>query len=286
MFIGFNKSQKGDVYFKRNLIKINKEGYWDYNPRPKYEDGSLAYSKYITNVYEEYDISKGEYPITTLRNTAVKTGIREILWIYQKQSNSLKDAHDMGITWWDNWDIGDGTIGQRYGATIKKYNLLNNLIEGLMEEPFSRRHIIDMYQYSDLEETIGLHPCAYSTIWSVRVDKSKKQRYLDMVLVQRSSDYIVSNYINKIQYLALQMIIARHIGYNVGKFCHYVNNLHIYDRHFSALNEILNRKPLKIKPKLLLSEDKNNFYDITIDDFILLDFDKVPKIKSDLDLAI
>lgn len=284
MFYLFTKQNKADLNFRSNLNKIFKEGYWDYDPRPKYEDGAKAYSKYITNVYEEYDLSKGEFPITTLRNTAVKMGINEILWIYQKQSNSLKLAHEMGITWWDSWDIGDGTIGQRYGATIKKYNLMSNLIEGLMENPYSRRHIIDMYQYDDLYNSDGLHPCAYSTLWSVRTDKKNRKNYLDMTLVQRSSDYIVSNYINKAQYLALQMMVAKHIGYELGKFCHYVNNLHIYDRHFGAASEILKRKPLNVRPTMELRGD--NFYEFTIDSFELIGFNNIPKLESKLNLAI
>ena len=150
---------KADKYYLENIQKIMSEGSFDENPRPKYKDGTPAYTKFITQVFEEYDISKGEFPITTLRNTAIKTGIKEILWIYQSQSNKLDDARALGINWWDNWDIGDGTIGQRYGATIKRYNLMSDLLDGLKENPFSRRHIINMYQYYDLAETKGLTNC-------------------------------------------------------------------------------------------------------------------------------
>ena len=122
---------KADWYYIQNLRKILKEGSWDENPRPKWADGTPANSKFITGVFEEYDISKGEFPITTLRNTAIKTGIREILWIYQKQSNSLVEAREMGINWWDEWNVGNDTIGQRYGATVKRYKLMDNLLDGL-----------------------------------------------------------------------------------------------------------------------------------------------------------
>ena len=101
---------KADKYYIDNLNRIVKEdgdGTWDENPRPKYVDGQSGHSKFITQIFEEYDLSKGEFPITTLRNTAIKTGIREILWIYQKQSNSLEVAREMGINWWDEWNIGD-----------------------------------------------------------------------------------------------------------------------------------------------------------------------------------
>jgi thymidylate synthase len=274
---------KADFYYKQNLEKILNEGCIDENPRPKYKDGSPAHSTYITQVFEEYDINKGEFPITTLRNTAIKTGIKEILWIYQKQTSSLEEAHKLGINWWDNWDIGDGTIGQRYGATIKKYNLLNNLIKGLKEDPFSRRHIIDMYQYQDMEETKGLHPCAYSTIFSVR--KLEKKMFLDMTLHQRSNDYIMAGYINKIQYVALQMMIASECGFEVGKFCHFVQNLHIYDRHLEAAKEILNNEPLEESPSISLN-NSNSFYYIQIEHFTINNIRDIPKLKSELEIAI
>ena len=274
---------KADFYFKKNLREITLNGFYDENPRPKYKDGESANTKYITQVFEEYDLSKGEYPITTLRNTAIKTGIKEIFWIYQKQSNSLEEARKIGINWWDDWNIGDGTIGHRYGYTIKKYKLIDNLLDNLSKDPFSRRHIIDMYQYSDLEETKGLYPCAYSTSWSVR--KVDNDYYLDMTLNQRSSDYIVANYINKIQYVALQMMVANHLKYKVGKFCHFVQNLHIYDRHFDAANEILDKEPLDINPILEL-KNGIDFYDISISDFSIYGVEGITKLNSNLELAI
>lgn len=274
---------KSDKYYIDNIQKIMSEGSWDENPRPKYLDGTSAYSKFITGVFEEYDISKGEFPIPTLRNTAIKTGIKEIFWIYQEQSSSLDVARKMGINWWNEWDIGDGTIGRRYGRTISKYQLMDKLLHGLVTDPFSRRHIMNMYQYSDLEETKGLHPCAYETIWSVR--KGNDGLILDMTLIQRSSDFITACAINKVQYTALLMMVAKHCNYKIGKFCHLVQNLHIYDRHFDAANELLNKKTLDIQPRLVLNNNKN-FYHFTIDDFEIIGTDGITKINSKLELAI
>ena len=274
---------KADKYYLQNIDKIMREGSWDDNPRPRYSDGTIAHSKFITGVFEEYDISKEEFPIPTLRNTSIKTGIKEILWIYQQQSASLDIAHRMGINWWNEWDIGDGSIGQRYGRTIARYQLMDKLLSGLLKDPFSRRHIINMYQYTDLEETRGLYPCAYETIWSVR--RGDVGLILDMTLIQRSNDFIVAGYINKIQYTALLMMVAAHCNYAVGKFCHLVQNLHIYDRHFDAVSEILNRNPLDVQPKIVLKENKN-FYDYNIEDFEVLYAEDIPKIKSKLELAV
>ena len=268
-------------HFVTGTLSIT-EGSWDENPRPKWKDGTPAHSKFITGVFEEYDISKGEFPITTLRNTAIKTGIKEIFWIYQKQSNSLKLAREMGINWWDEWNIGDDTIGQRYGATIKRYGLMENLLSGLKNDPFSRRHIIDMYQYHDLNETMGLHPCAYSTSWSVR--KVNGEYYLDMTLNQRSNDYIVAGYINKIQYVGFQMMVAGHLGYKVGKFCHLVQNLHIYDRHLESAKDLLSRTPLDINP--ILSLNPKSFYEYELNDFVISNTTGIQKLSNVLEIAI
>lgn len=273
---------KADKYYIENLSKILNDGCWDENPRPKYKDGTPAHSKFITQVFEEYDISKNEYPIPTLRNTAIKTSIKEILWIYQKQTNSIDIAHDMDINWWDNWNIGDNTIGFRYGATVKKYDLINKLLDDLKNNPFNRRNIINLYQYDDFK-TPGLYPCAYETLWSVR--NINNEFILDLTLIQRSSDFLVANFINKCQYLALQLMIAGHLNYKVGKFCHFTQNIHIYDRHLDAANEILNVKPLDIQPKILLKNNKN-FYDYTINDFDIIGTENIKKIKSTLELAI
>jgi thymidylate synthase len=140
-----------------------------------------------------------------------------------------------------------------------------------------------MYHYSDLQETTGLRPCAYETLWSVR--KGDDGLILDMTLIQRSNDFITAGYINKIQYTALLMMVAEHCNYKVGKFCHLVQNLHIYDRHFDAIDEILNRTPLNIQPQIILNENKN-FYEYKIDDFQIRNIDGIEKLNSNLEIAI
>lgn len=275
---------KADKYYKDNLKEILENGSWDENPRPKYKDGKEANSKFITQVFETYDINKGEYPITTLRNTATLTGIKEVLWIYQKQNSSLESAREMGIKWWDEWNIGDNTIGERYGKTINNYDLMNKVLKSLKEDPFSRRHIINMYQETDLRSTDGLYPCAYETIWSVRKDKDDTL-FIDMTLIQRSNDYLVAGFINKIQYTALLMMVCSHLNYKPGKFSHLIQNLHIYDRHIEAAKEILDNDPIDKQPILSMNK-KDNFYDFDINDFKVSNIKDIPKLKSELELAI
>jgi len=542
---------KADKYYIENLNKILNEGSWDEDPRPKWLDGTPAHSKFITQVFEEYDISKEEFPITTLRNTAIKTGIKEMLVIYQKQTNSKIGFEENGVNWWKSWMNESGDIGKAYSYNLeshrksdskrmvvkitprkidesfkefkeikftleksidniiytsnyreygdyiitnsflkenRKYveiqflntgyksiiredslkrgkhpknnykrtnigvgfldkiddlnfkkseikilqniwsrmirrcydksykeyysdifvhqdwhsfrgflkdvrylpqyhlakednfknweldkdyygsnayskdtcvfltkqenllyrstqidvikitdietnktyyeisytslaeslgktkgyvrslvkrgfyknlkfeqikdnylyryeisrNQLNSLLFNLKKDKYSRRHIISFWNWSNIDKK-ELVECAFETMWSVR--KVDEEYYLDMTLNQRSNDYIVAGYINKTQYLALQMMVAGHLGYKVGKFCHLVQNLHIYDRHFDVVSELLDKEPLNTQPKLILKENKN-FYDYTIDDFEIIGVDGITKIESNLELAI
>lgn len=177
----------GDENVKKNIERILNEGYLDENPRPHYEDGTPAHTLSINHVSNSYDLQKGELPLTTLRPIAVKNSIKEILWIYQDASNSLdvlENKYD--IHWWNEWESTTipRTIGQRYGATVRKHHLMENLLKGLTEDPFGRRHIIDLWQEEDFLETDGLKPCAFCTIWNVRKGNDDK-KYLDMCLVQR-----------------------------------------------------------------------------------------------------
>jgi thymidylate synthase len=231
-------------------------------------------------VFEEYNIEAGEFPYTTLRSTAVKKGIAEILWIYQHQSNDLNLARSLGVDWWEDWNVGDDTIGNRYGYTVRKHDLINTLLKGLKENPFSTSHIVDLFQYDDLKSSKGLNPCAYSFLCSAREDKNGL--ILDLTLIQRSSDYIVAGYINKCQYVALQMMIAGHLGWRVGMFRHFVQNLHIYDRHVKVAREISKSAPKDVVPALYINRNKN-FFDVTVDDFVI----KSPMAKAyNLEVAI
>ena len=159
---------RADYYMEEMIEKIQKCGYKDINPRPKYADGTPAHTISVNHTFRTYDLSEGDFPICTLRPQAWKTGIKEIFTIYQKPTNNLEEMREMGVGWWDEWDIGDGTIGQRYGATVKRYDLINRLIEDIKNDPYGRRKIVSLWQETDLRETPGLAPCAFQTIWNVR----------------------------------------------------------------------------------------------------------------------
>ena len=275
---------KADTIFKENIRKIMEEGVWSEQARPKYKDGRTANSKYITGAFMEFDLSKGEFPITTLRPIAIKSAIKEMLWIYQDQSNSLDLLEDKyNVHYWNDWEVGNSrTIGQRYGAVVKKHDITNKILNQLEANPWNRRNIISLWDYDAFEETDGLLPCAFQTIFDVR--RVDGEIYLDATLTQRSNDMLVAHHINAMQYVALQMMIAKHFGWKVGKFFYFINNLHIYDNQFEQAEELLRREPSDCRPHLVLNvPDGTNFFDIKPEDFELVDYDPVkPQLKFDL----
>ena len=275
---------KADVIFKENISKILNEGVWSEQARPKYKDGQTANSKYITGSFAEDDLSKGEFPITTLRPIPIKSAIKEIFWIYQDQTNDLSILNDKyKVTYWNDWEVGNtGTIGQRYGAVVKKHDIINKILKQLEENPWNRRNVISLWDYEAFEASEGLLPCAFQTMFDVR--RVDGQIYLDATLTQRSNDMLVAHHINAMQYVALQMMIAKHFGWKVGKFFYFVNNLHIYDNQFDNAEELLRREPTDCQPRLILNvPDGTNFFDIKPEDFVLVDYEAVkPQLKFDL----
>ena len=276
---------KADRYLVSDIKNVLEHGYVDKDPRPVYADGTPAHTISVNHVVRKYDLAAGEFPICTLRPQAWKTGIREILVIYQKATNKLSEMEEMGVNWWGPWDIGDGTIGQRYGATVKRYDLIHNLIRDIQEDPYGRRKVVSLWQEADLRETPGLPPCAFLTIWNVRGD------HLDMSLIQRSGDMMAASGaggVNEIQYAALLMMIARVTGKEPGLFTHFVANEQIYDRHEENARELLRRagqltgeEPL---PALILNRKAGcAFEDFTVDDFEMQDYAPIkPQLSFDL----
>ncbi|HFH8635998.1 TPA: thymidylate synthase [Streptococcus agalactiae] len=275
---------KADLLFKDNITKIMSEGVFSEQARPRYKNGEMANSKYITGAFAEYDLSKGEFPITTLRPIPIKSAIKEIFWIYQDQTNDLAVLNDKyGVTYWNDWEVDHtGTIGQRYGAVVKKHNIISKLLKQLEDNPWNRRNVISLWDYEAFEETEGLLPCAFQTMFDVR--RVNGELYLDATLTQRSNDMLVAHHINAMQYVALQMMIAKHFGWRVGKFFYFINNLHIYDNQFEQAQELLKRQPSECNPKLVLNvPDGTDFFDIKPDDFALVDYDPIkPQLRFDL----
>ena len=279
---------KGDKYTKEILQRILDEGCLDKDPRPHYADGTPAHTLSVNHGMCTYDLTKGESPLITLRPIAVKSSIGELLWIYQDESNDLNVLRDKyGVTWWDEWDIGNRTIGSVYGETVRRHELVKRLLKGLKEDPDGRRHIICLWQEDDFKEPHGLKPCAFMTEWNVRHGKDGTD-YLDMCLIQRSSDFATAGCINQVQYLVFLHLVARHLGLTPGRFSWFYNNIQIYDRHIEQAKELIAREPVDCEPKIWLNPEKTNFYDFTIDDIKITGYpraeikEKNPQMKFDL----
>lgn len=279
-----NFMNKADKYLIRDIQEIRENGCKDINPRPKYSDGTPAHTYFITHNIRSYDLSKGEFPITTLRPIAWKSAIKEMFWIYQDQSNDLELLRKKyNVKAWDAWESKEmpDTINKRYGYTVKKYDLLNKrVLDDIQKDPYGRYHILNLWQEADLMSGDGLKPCAYETVWSVRGE------YLDMFLNQRSGDMLVASgagHWNEVQYAALLLMIAKHTGYKPGKFTHFVANEQIYDRHLDQAEELSKRNGSELNPMLVLDTDKTNFYDFTIDDFVMKNYEPCkPQLYFDL----
>ena len=300
-----NSILKCDIYHKEIIKDILENGTLDVNPRPVYDDGvdengerilTPAHTLSVNHVFETYDLTKGELPIITLRPIAVKSAIAELLWIYQMESNNLDDLAKLGVTWWNSWDIGDRTIGACYGETVRRHNLMHNLLNGLKKDPYGRRHIINMWQEDDFKDKHGLKPCCYQTQFSVVNGKDKngnctnseEKDYLDCILYQRSSDFCTAGVINAFQYCILLYLVARHCGYIPRKFSIIRGNVQIYDRHIKQAKELLSREPIACKPEIWINPDKTDFYTMTLDDIKLVNYprseikEKNPQLKFPL----
>lgn len=279
---------KGDYYTKEIIKRILEEGCLDKNPRPKYSDGTPAHTISVNHGMCTYDLNKGETPLITLRPIAIKSSIGELLWIYRDESNDLKLLEEKyGVNWWDSWDIGNNTIGSVYGETVRRHELVKKLLSGLKNDPDGRRHIICLWQEDDFLDKHGLKPCAFMTQWNIRHERDGED-YLDMCLTQRSSDFLTAGCINQVQYVVFQYMIARHLGIKPGRFTWFYNNIQIYDRHINQAKEMLKRESVECSPKIVLNEDKKNFYDFEVDDVKIEDYPrklirtKNPQMKFDI----
>lgn len=250
--------------------------------RPHWEDGTPAYTIKRFGVCNRYDLRK-EFPALTLRRTALKSAMDEILWIYQKKSNNIHDLHSHI---WDEWADEEGSIGKAYGYQIGqvseypegRFDQMDRVLYDLKHNPYSRRIMTNMYNFQDLHE-MHLYPCAYNAIYNVTQDKGSDRPTLNMVLVQRSQDVLAANNWNVCQYAILLMMVAQACDMEAGQLVHMIADAHIYDRHVPMIEELISR-PTYPAPKVTLNPDVHDFYAFTTDDLIVEDYQHGPQIKN------
>ena len=249
--------------------------------RPKWEDGTFAYTIKQFGVVNRYDLAK-EFPAITLRKTYIKSAVDEMLWIWQKKSNNI---NELNSHIWDSWADETGSIGKAYGYQLgvkHKYkegemDQVDRVLFDLKNNPYSRRIMTNLYVHQDLHE-MNLYPCAYSMTFNVSGDT------LNGILNQRSYDMLTANNWNVVQYSILLIMLAQVSGLQVGELVHVISDAHIYDRHIPMVKEIL-ANPRHAAPKLIVDPNVTNFYDFTVDDFELENYEYNPE-KVKLEVAV
>lgn len=269
---------KADVLFVNMCQDILDNGFSSEGQevRPRWEDGVPAHTIKRFGVVNRYDLQE-EFPALTLRPTAIKTAVDEMLWIWQKKSNNIKDLRGKI---WDSWADENGSIGKAYGYQLGvKYKFphgemdqVDNVIWQLKNTPYSRRIMTNIYNFADLTE-MGLEPCAYSMTFNVTGNK------LNAILNQRSQDILAANNWNVVQYSVLVHMLAQVTGLVPGEFVHVIADAHIYDRHVDIIKELIAR-PQFPAPKFSLNPEIKDFYDFTIDDIKIEDYQKNPQILN------
>ena len=250
--------------------------------RPHWEDGSLAYTIKKFGVVNRYDLRK-EFPIITLRKTALKSATDELLWIWQLKSNNVNDLHSHI---WDAWADETGSIGKAYGYQM---GVKHQYKEGMMDQvdrviydiknnPFSRRIMTNIYVHQDLHE-MNLYPCAYSMTFNVTQRKGEDKLTLNAILNQRSQDVLTANNWNVVQYAVLVHMLAQVCDMYVGELVHVIADAHIYDRHIPIVKELISR-PVYDAPVFKLNPDVKDFYQFTRNDVSLENYITGPQVEN------
>ena len=250
--------------------------------RPKWEDGSYAYTIKRFGVVNRYDLRK-EFPAMTLRRTGLKNAFDELLWIWQKKSNNV---HDLGSHIWDSWADENGSIGKAYGYQLQvkhqyregMMDQVDRVLYDLKNNPYSRRIMTNIYVHQDLHE-MNLYPCAYSMTFNVTKEKGSDKLTLNAILNQRSQDVLTANNWNVAQYALLVHMMAQCCDMQVGELVHVIADAHIYDRHIPLVKELITRETYPA-PKVWLAPDVKDFYAFTVDDLHVENYVTGPQIKN------
>lgn len=250
--------------------------------RPRWEDGTSAYTIKRFGVVNRYDLRR-EFPAITLRRTALKSCMDEILWIYQRKSANI---HDLNSHVWDEWADETGSIGKAYGYQIGvkspykegMMDQMDRVLYDLKKNPFSRRIITNTYVHADLSE-MRLYPCAYGVTYNVTQERGEDRLTLNMVLQQRSQDVLTANNWNVCQYAILLMMVAQVCGMIPGELLHVIADAHIYDRHVEIVKELITRETYPA-PKVTLNPGIRDFYAFTTEDLLVEDYQAGPQVKN------
>lgn len=272
-----------DKIFIDNCKDIMENGVWDndYDVRPRWEDGTPAHTVKKFGIINRYNLTK-EFPILTLRKTNFKAAIDEMLWIWQKKSNNI---NDLNSHIWDSWADESGSIGKAYGYQLGikhkykegEFDQVDRVIYDLKNNPASRRILTNIYNFKDLHE-MNLYPCAYSMTFNVSGNR------LNAILNQRSQDMLAANNWNVVQYSILVHMMAQISGLVAGELVHVIADAHIYDRHITIIEKIIENQDFDA-PGLEIDSGISSFYDFKVDSFKLIDY-KYNDMKIKVPIAV
>ena len=278
-----------DQIFIQNCNDILEHGVWDtdYDVRPVWEDGTPAHTIKRFGIVNRYDLTR-EFPVITLRRTAFKSAVVELLWIWQKKSNNI---HDLNSHIWDSWADENGSIGKAYGYQLGvkhhykegDFDQVDRILYDLKHNPLSRRIMSNIYNHHDLCE-MNLYPCAYSMTFNVTQKPGHEKLTLNAILNQRSQDVLTANNWNVVQYAVLVHMLAQVSGMEAGELVHVIADAHIYDRHIPLIRELIER-PVYDAPTFWLNPEITDFYQFTRDDVKVENYVTGPQVK-DIPVAI
>ena len=227
---------KADKYLKETITEILEEGQWDKEPRTRWADGTPAHSKFVTQKVYQYDISKSEFPISTLRNGSLKNSFKELKTIYIDQSNKQEDFLNSGISWWGNWMNEEGNLGTAYswnlesGISERIVSIPERKLDSLLGEPIEPNTI----QQLNVENSLGMFNEQYLFFDDFKRDKVNRVTYQRIQFIKSG----VYRYVNK------QLICKGYIPdifdrntYDIG----YIGDLskinHLSEKHISLLKD-------------------------------------------------
>lgn len=265
---------RADLLYRETCARILREGVWDTDQsvRPRWADGSPAHTVKCFGVVNRYDLQE-EFPLMTLRRTYWRSCVEELLWIWQKKSNNVRD---LGSHIWDSWADENGSIGKAYGYQLAvkhqypegEFDQVDRVLYDLKHNPASRRIMTNIYNFQDLHE-MALYPCAYSMTFNV------SGHTLNAILNQRSQDMLAANNWNVVQYAVLVHMMAQVSGLEAGELVHVIADAHIYDRHVPIVERMLEKEP-RPAPRFVMDPSVTDFYRFTRDSFSLEGYEPHP----------
>ena len=225
-----------------------------------------------------FDLSKG-FPLVTTKKVHLKSIIHELIWFLQGSTN-ISYLKENGVSIWDEWADENGDLGPVYGAQWRSWpdgnngtiDQIENLINGINNNPDSRRHIVSAWNPALVNE-MALPPC--HSLFQFYVANGE----LSCQLYQRSADIFLGVPFNIASYALLTHMIAQVCNLKAGKFVHTLGDAHLYVNHLEQAKLQLSRKVMGL-PELKLSSNVDSIFDFKFEDIEIINYESHPAISA------